>query len=116
MSRRRLWVTPHAGRVIAWIAALGLTAFVLGGLNHQGNEAARDRDALRVLANQTRHNAAVATDALCSLRHEREKTVANAERFLREHPNGTHDIPAETIRTSIATQRGTIQSLSDLSC
>lgn len=56
------------------------------------------------------------TDALCALRSDLVKRVANSEAFLEEHPNGIAGIPAKTIQDGIDNQKQTIRALGDLSC
>lgn len=56
------------------------------------------------------------TDALCTLRSDLEKRVANTADFLKNHPKGFAGIPAATLRASAEQQQRTILALSDLDC
>jgi len=55
-------------------------------------------------------------DALCVLRDDLERRVANSRAFLEEHPDGIPGIPAKTIRDGIRNQERTIEALDDISC
>jgi hypothetical protein len=67
------------------------------------------RDAIRQTSVQSH-------TALCSFVDDLEQRVASSEDFLAEHPNGIPGLSVEVIRTSLANQRQTIESLSDLKC
>lgn len=54
--------------------------------------------------------------SLCALRIDLERRVANAEKFLLDHPRGFAGIPAGSIRVSVDGQRRTIRALSGLKC
>lgn len=81
--------------------------------------AAENRQRIReniALTKRVDANADVTTAALCALRGDLEKRVANSTAFLKEHPRGIPGIPAKTIRAGIENQRRTIEALDGIRC
>lgn len=62
------------------------------------------------------HDSSTTRDALCALRGDLAQRVASSEAFLREHPDGIVGIPPASIRSGIANQKRTIETLSSLKC
>lgn len=54
--------------------------------------------------------------SLCTLRHDAEVRVAEAEKFLKENPEGIPGISPSVIQRGLDNSKQTIQSLSNLSC
>ena len=64
---------------------------------------------------QFRQNAQT-TAALCVLRGDLERRVADSKAFLREHPTGIPGISAKVIRDGLRNQESTIRALSGINC
>jgi len=109
-------ITPRVGRVVMWLAALALVAFLLNEQHMTNVRADRDREQVRALALETRHDAGVTTSALCALRTDLERRVAGSKTFLAEHPAGIPGISAKVIRDGIKNQERTIKALSGIDC
>jgi hypothetical protein len=62
------------------------------------------------------HNAQGTNDALCTLRGDFERRVAEGRKFLKENPEGFAGIPAATLEATIHAQERTIESLDGLDC
>lgn len=56
------------------------------------------------------------TNALCEIRHDRERQVAASRDFLVENPNGVPGITAAAVRQSIDNAQRTIDALDGLPC
>jgi hypothetical protein len=83
---------------------LMMTLFIIGYA-----DSTSQRDAIEQTSTQSH-------TALCSFVGDLERRVETSEEFLRDHPNGIPGLSVEVIRTSLANQRQTILSLSDLKC
>lgn len=55
-------------------------------------------------------------DALCALRVDLQKRVANSQTFLKENPEGIPGISVRIVQDGIENQQRTISALSGLSC
>jgi hypothetical protein len=57
-----------------------------------------------------------AHDAICVLKDDFKRRIADSERFLNEHPNGIPGITAQAISESLEGLRRTLQSLGAVRC
>jgi type II secretory pathway pseudopilin PulG len=80
------------------------------------------KEQTRQLKQQTRQLAAAveendtARQALCALRRDRRKEVAQGEQFLKRNPEGAFGFTAAEIRKSLDEKRTTLKALSILHC
>lgn len=56
------------------------------------------------------------TDALCSVRHDAERRVQQAQQFLVDNPKGIPGIPVSLLQQTINTSQSTVNSLAPLHC
>jgi hypothetical protein len=98
-------------KALRWveIATVILTVLMMALVILGYADSTSQRDAIKQTAAQSH-------TALCSFVADLEQRVESSEEFLDEHPNGIPGLSVEVIRTSLANQRQTIESLSDLKC
>lgn len=95
---RRLVIATVALYLV--LAVLG--AFAFGVVTHQ-------RQDLETIAIST-------NDALCTLRADLERRIADSAQFLVDHPNGIQGITALAIQQGIDNQQKTVDALDELDC
>lgn len=97
-------------RVLIGMAVLAVTNVVALGIG--GVLIYRVANIARDARTDRSHN----TRALCALRHDLEKRVADTKKFLVTHPAGFAGIPAATLRNTLNGQERTITALSVVVC
>ena len=97
---------PSSAARIVYLVLIIASAVSIGLLAWQAN---RQSDELARQVTQVNR-------ALCLRKTELRSQIKGARQFLRQHPNGTADLPAALIRKSIQDNEVTLATLSDLRC